>query len=309
MPIALVFLAMLACDDPPPRSIVITTDCGVEVDDQWAIAHLALSPEFELKGIVTTHAPLLEAPAAETAARAARRLLERIGDRGKTTVVAGSSVPLIDEKTPRIGRGTNFLLEQSRGFTKDRRLIVLVLGAATDAASALLIDPSWGDRVRIAAMGFNDRVKGGDVFNVRNDPAAWRVLLRSRAPLVVGDARVTSRFLKMTREQARASIGRRGRAGYGLAESLVDWLDRHPALALESGGDRDAWPIWDEVTVAYLLGLTRSETRPRPTLSPDLSFDPSRPGEGTIDWIVEIDSERLWADFDRRLKNAERRDR
>ena len=55
-------------------------------------------------------------------------------------------------------------------------------------------------------------------------------------------------------------------------------------------------PIWDEVTVAFLLGLTRQEVRPRPRLRDDLSFDHERP-RGTITWITAIDADRLWTDL------------
>ncbi len=59
-----------------PRRVVLTTDIGAEVDDQWALAHLAVAPEIELRGVVTTHAPRLAVPAAHTAARVARDVLK-----------------------------------------------------------------------------------------------------------------------------------------------------------------------------------------------------------------------------------------
>jgi len=40
---------------------LLSADVGAEVDDQWAIAHLALSPRVNLLGIVTTHTPYLRA--------------------------------------------------------------------------------------------------------------------------------------------------------------------------------------------------------------------------------------------------------
>ena len=33
---------------PPALAAVLTTDCGAEMDDQWALAHLLLSPEVDL---------------------------------------------------------------------------------------------------------------------------------------------------------------------------------------------------------------------------------------------------------------------
>ena len=60
------------------RPVVVTTDCGAEVDDQWALAHLALSPEIALKAVVTTHAPSLKPPAAASSAKAAREVFTRM---------------------------------------------------------------------------------------------------------------------------------------------------------------------------------------------------------------------------------------
>ena len=53
----------------PPMSVVLSTDCGTEMDDQWALALLALSPAFDLRAVVGAHAANLAAPAVETAAR------------------------------------------------------------------------------------------------------------------------------------------------------------------------------------------------------------------------------------------------
>ena len=59
---------MTALGRPVPA--VLLTDCGAEADDQWALAHLALSPAVGLRGVVTSHAPSLKKPAAPTAAGA-----------------------------------------------------------------------------------------------------------------------------------------------------------------------------------------------------------------------------------------------
>src|SRR5438874_103672 len=97
----------------------------------------------------------------------------------------------------------------------DRPAVVLttacgveVVGAATDVASALLVEPTWAERVSIVAMGFEGWPAGGDPWNVKNDVKAWQVLLDSRAPIVVGDSTVTKRDLLMTPARARDRFGR-----------------------------------------------------------------------------------------------------
>lgn len=290
-------LALLAA---PPRPVVVSTDCGAEVDDQWALAHLALSPEVSIKGVVTTHAPGFKAPAAEFSARAAREVFARMRIATPPPVIAGSSEPLGREGKPRDNPGVRFLLDTAKPHTADDRLIVVMIGAATDVASALLIDPTWADRVTIVSMAFDGWPEGGDPWNVKNDVKAWQVVMDSRVPLVVGDARVTRRRLIQTPASAKARFGVKGARGEYLASLLETWIARNPKLAESASGQAGAWVIWDEVVVAYLLGLTADESRPRPRLNDDRTLDHSRPN-GTVRWVTEIDAERLWENLAKKL--------
>ena len=92
----------------------------------------------------------------------------------------------------------------------------------------------------------------------------------------------------MTPTRARQILGGRGDA---LSSLLDDWLARNGKLAVALTGAPDTIAIWDEVTVAFLLGLTRQEARPRPRLRDDLTFDHSQP-RGTITWVTAMASPR-----------------
>lgn len=291
------------------RAVVLTTDCGADMDDQWALAQLALAPELELRGVVTTHAPTprLPAPAAESSARCAREVLNHLPLKHQPPVFAGSSVPLASRSAPLRNAGVDFILRESRPYSRGRRLALLVIGAGTDAASALLADPTLADRVEIIAMGFAGWPKGGAEWNVKNDVRAWQVILDSGAPVVVGDGVVTARDLTVTREGALSLFASAGDAGRYLAGLHTAWLDSEPALCEGITGSRDAWPVWDQVTVAYLFGFTQSKKFPRPALRDDLRFvhGAAAAGRGpAVKWVISIDSERLWARFVRDLRSA-----
>jgi purine nucleosidase len=281
-------------------AVVLSTDCGTEVDDLWALTHLALSPELELRGVVTTHAPNLAAPAAETSAQAARAVLALLPIEPKPPVFAGSSTPLEEKDRPRPSAGVDFLVREARNHTAADRLVVVMIGAATDVASALLVEPAIADRIRIVAMGFNGWPEGTDPWNVKNDVRAWQVVLASKAPLVVGDAAITKRRLSMTARKAHALLDGHGKAALELVANLERWLAQNGKLAESVSGAPGTWPIWDEVTTAYLLGLATVRTYPRPALRDDMTFDHSQP-RGTLDWVTEIDTDRLWADLARKL--------
>ncbi len=294
------FAGVLSADRKP---VVLTTDIGAEVDDQWTMAHLALSPQLELKGVVTTHAPNLPAPAAESSAGYARELAAKLPVKLRPTILAGSSKPLVAAGKPLANSGVDFLIEQAKGRTADNRLYVVVIGAATDVASALLIDPTWADRVTLVAMGFNSYPEGGDTWNVKNDPIAWRTLLESRAPIVVGDIEITKRLLRMTPDRVHTILNMLPEPGPLLLNRFDRWIADNAKLAQETTGSPIVWPIWDEVTTAYLLGFARAESKPRPRLRENLTFDLERP-QGTIDWITSIDESKLWTDLVARIKSG-----
>lgn len=289
----------------PQRAVILTTDIGAEMDDQWTLAHLALAPEIELRGIVTTHAPGLGAPAAESAAKVAREVLRRMLPSGVAAppVFPGSSSALKSQTVPQSNAGVEFMIRQSRSFTSQRRLGVLVTGAATDVASALLVDPSLAERVEIIAMGFDAYPAGGDSWNVKNDSAAWRVLLASNAPIVIGDATVTKHDLAMTRAGAHNLFSRKGDRGIYLIAELAKWIDRDPAFCLEVTGAPDTWIIWDEVVTAHLLGMTRAVEYARPASLVNLrfTFGARRKPNPTFNWIVSIEQDKLWRHFQESL--------
>jgi inosine-uridine nucleoside N-ribohydrolase len=293
-------LGVLAPDRKP---VVLTTDIGAEVDDQWTMAHMALSPSIDLKGVVTTHAPSLAAPAAETSASFARELASKLPSRLRPPIFAGSSKPLAAPGKPLGNSGVDFLIEQAKGHNHNSRLTVVVIGAATDVASALLTDPTWADRVSIVAMGFDSYPQGGDPWNVKNDVIAWRTLLESRVPIVVGDVEITKRLLRMTPDRVHTLLAMLPDPAPLLINRFDSWIAGHTQLAKDETGSPIVWPIWDEVTTAYLLGYAQAESRPRPRLKDDRTFDLDKP-QGTIEWITAIDEAKLWTDLVARIKSG-----
>src|SRR5215203_5784382 len=279
-----------------PLAVVLTTDCGAEIDDQWTLAHLALSPEVDLQAIITTHASSIRFSSA-TAAQHAAEVLARVspGRLPSARVVAGSDLPLQDVRTPRKNAGVDLLLRLSREHSESSRLAVFIIGAGTDVASAILEDPSIVRRIAIVAMGFNDWPGGGDGFNVRNDPFAWQVILDAHVPVVIGSGAVTLRNLKLTRAEGSALMQSHGSVGGYLYGLFDDWLTQRAELVarLVAPG---TWAVWDEVVVAYALGMARGNEVPRPHLESNLSF--SHPETARrLTWLTEIDTQRFWLDL------------
>jgi inosine-uridine nucleoside N-ribohydrolase len=309
LPAAVVALIVMAT--APVRAwgtsaVVISTDCGVEVDDQWALAHALLSIELDVRAIITTHAATVAMPSAATA-QAAAQVVAQVLPAGTVSppVIAGSTLPLQDTTTPRPGAAVDLLVRISQDFSESHRLLVLALGAGTDIASAILTDPSIVRRITIVAMAFDDWPDGGDGFNVRNDPASWEVILDSSVPLVVGTFAVTKPNLRLTRSEAAALVGSHGATGAYLNALYAGWLDRQPQLVTQFVAP-DTWVVFDEVVVAYALGLARGQQVPRPRLQHDLSF--AHPETTSrITWLTDIDTNDVWRDLTAKIDARARR--
>jgi inosine-uridine nucleoside N-ribohydrolase len=292
-----------------PLAVVLTTDCGVETDDQWALAHLLLSQEIALRAVVTTHASSIgfsSATSAKVAAEVMARVLPAAGS-PLPPVVAGSDSPLGEVTTPRENPGVDMLLELSRSYSTSRRLVILATGAGTDVASAILKDPSIANRVSVVAMGFDDWPGGGDGFNVKNDPLAWRIILSSDVPVVVASGGVAKRGLRLTRAEAGALMRSHGPVGEYLYSVFDDWLTRQATLVARLVAP-ETWVVWDEAVVAYALGMARGNEVPRPQLRPDLSFSHPQTSR-RITWLTEIETHRVWLDFTKKIdvRNQPRR--
>jgi inosine-uridine nucleoside N-ribohydrolase len=295
--LATTFLAPAPADAAPPTRVVVVTDAGAGPDDDWAIAHLAHAPGVELVGVLATHAPALAYPASKTAAGHAKAILAAAG-RADVPVLPGLVEPFGGEQDIRPGPAVDFLLAASRGHSRERPLRVLLLGAATEVALALVVEPAAAQRLEVIATGFDAWPRGGDAGNVKADPLAWHLLLQLGAELVVADATVAKRDLTLPRDRARELAAGGGRLGTTLDTGFAGWIARDAARKAA-----DAAVVRDEAAVAWLLGHARAETHPRPRLAPDLTL---RAGAGgpAIRWITAIEPEPLWRSFAESLAQA-----
>src|SRR5437762_13938748 len=99
--------------------VVLSTDVGNEIDDQWAITYLLLQPRLDVQGVMSAHARTITAPAGHTSYRILVDVVEkRWGMRRHPPRMEGGSLPRENAKTPRSSTAVNFLIEPSRRFSK-----------------------------------------------------------------------------------------------------------------------------------------------------------------------------------------------
>lgn len=275
--------------------VVLSTDVGNEIDDQWTISYLLLSQRLEVLGVMSAHAPSIAAPAGQTSHRILRDVVEnRLGMKIHPPLIEGASSPLEDARKPRPSPAVNFLIEASKPYANENRLTVLMIGAGTDVASAILTDPTIVDRIRVVQMGFKDQ-KGGDEFNIANDVRAVQAILNSDVPLAVGPADVCRASLSLSYDQAREMTAERGPIGAWLWEEFQAWYFRF-VKPLRVNDFSKPWIIWDNITLAHVLGMTEHKSLPRPRMRDDMTFEPAGGGR-TVTWITDVDERRMWDDY------------
>ena len=234
--------------------VVLDTDAYNEIDDQFAIAYMLRSTErLNVKGICA--APFFNekstspADGMEKSYREIFRILELSGSESLCNCVfRGSEHYLEDEETPVISDGARFMAELAMQYSAEHPLYIVAIGAITNVASALLLNPSMKENTVIVWLGGNAlHMNNTHEFNMFQDVAAARVVFGCGVPLVqlpchgVVDRFVTSRY----------------ELEHWLSEKneLCDYLVKIAVRDGEKYTSYSAWTrvIWDVTAVAWLL--------------------------------------------------------
>ncbi len=279
MPLSFILCALLlpAILPAAPTRVIIDTDAACERDDQHAIAFALLSPEhFTIEGFTSVH----NGPG--TAEKNFLEIHNMIGLAGARDipVLMGADKPLPDSKTPVVSAAVKFIIERSKA-AEEGELVVLGIGAATNLASAILLDPGIAGRVTFAWLGGVDWPDGGgDEHNMMQDLTAARVLFSSGVKLLYIPC--GNNMLFQTKHHSARALRGRGPLGdylnllmmtnrwqmdepFNIADltavaalahpEMLNWLDS-PAPSLDERGNFDFSRTFGTIKVA--TGLTEN---------------------------------------------------
>lgn len=283
--------------------VVLDTDTYNEIDDQFALAYLIRSEEkFNLKAICA--APFYnaksEGPAdgMEKSFQEIHHILELIGRRDLAgAVYRGSEAWMKDEKTPVPSEAASMLAKFAMEYSPEEPLYVIAIGAITNVASAMLINPEIIDRIVLIWLGGNAHEwPDNEEFNCMQDVAAARVVFDSGAALVqLPCAGVVSAFTTCAGELEMFLRGKNK-----LCDYLVDIVERDGAA--ESSYRTWTRAIWDVTAVGWLLGdnfmRDKLVASPIPQYDHHYSFNGDR---HLIRYVYHINRDALFEDLFRKL--------
>ena len=165
----------------------------------------------------------------------------------KEKTYKGSRSFLSDEKTPVVSEAAEYIVSEARKHTPENPLYVVAIGAITNVASAILLDPAaMRENTVIVWLGgtahsYPDTLE----FNMKQDVAAARVVFSCGAPIVQLPCQgVVSEFITNGPELEYWLKGKNPLADY-LAQNTID--------NFEVKGTAWRKVIWDVTAVAWLL--------------------------------------------------------
>ena len=292
----------------PPRGVVdvvLDTDAFNEIDDQFALSYLVRSPE-RAHTVALYAAPfhnrLSTGPAdgMEKSYAEILRLLDFMEiPEGQIPVYRGSKAYLPDESTPVVSPAAEDLCRRAGSYSEDNPLYVVAIGAITNVASALLLDPSIKDRIVVVWLGGHTHAwPSTREFNMMQDVAAARVVMGSGAPFVQLPCMGTVSEFRLSKPEIEAFL---------LGKNpLADYLGRNTVRAAESYAAGTCWTrvIWDVTAVAWLFnGEGRFLSyKTVPTLLPDYTHHYEKealPLE--MSYVYEVKRDALMTDLVRTL--------
>ena len=281
--------------------IVLDTDTFNEVDDQYALSYL-LHSEDRLRLRAIYAAPFANEKAAtprEGMEKSYDEILHILKLNGRSDlneiVYRGSTRYLPDEKTPVISPAAEDMVERSRDYDVQNPLVIVAIGAITNVASAILLDPTILERVVIVWLGGNcNEWHDYHEFNLEQDVAAARIVLSCGGAIVQIPAYGVASSLTTPMQECEYWLRGKGE----LCEYLLDITLNEMAEKVKTGvGSRK---IWDISTIAYLLDtdgtvvLDRETPAPLPEYDHGFTLSDDRP---TIRQVYYFDRDRVFRDL------------
>ncbi|MCL2277102.1 MAG: nucleoside hydrolase [Treponema sp.] len=261
--------------------VVLDTDTFNEIDDQFALAFLIKSDEkSRLKGIYAApffnQNSLSPADGMEKSYNEILKILSLMKREDLYPLVKRGSANFLKNESEFVkSEAACSLSELAMNYTSEKPLYVISIGAITNIASAILMEPRIIDRIVIIWLGGNALhwVDNAE-FNCGGDIAAGRIIFGCGAALVqLPCMGVVSAFTTSGPELEKWLRGKNQ-----LCDYLVDVTTK--AAAHDSGIPTWTRVIWDVTAVAWLLDgdfmLDRLERCPVPEYSNHYSFDPRR---------------------------------
>ena len=279
---------------------VLDTDTFNEIDDQFALVQILLSPErLKLEAIYAApfHNDRSTGPGhgMQLSYDEILRLLDRMAQPSDGLVFKGVTDYVGATKQPREAAAVDHLIARARAGCPQDPLYVIAIAAISNVASALLKAPDIIDRIVVVWLGGHAlEWPHTREFNLKQDVGGAQVLLDSGVPLVLVPCMGVTSHLHSTVPEIEAYVAPHGEIGKFLAERFKGYSDDHVGWSKE---------IWDMAPVGWLIDpeWAPSVLAPTPILTDQVtwSVDRARP---LMRYVTMVRRDPILKDFFTKLK-------
>ncbi len=282
-------------------SMVFDTDTYNEIDDQFALVYAILSKEsFKLEAVYA--APFSNNRAEnpklgmELSYEEILRILDKMNVNNEGFAHKGSTKYLTKDLKPESSQATDDMIKRALRHSPENPLYVVAVGAITNVANAILLNPQITKNIVVVWLGGNAHFwPDTREFNLSQDKDAANVILDSGVPFVqypcVG---VVSQFTTTVPEMEHYLKGHNEISDY----LLKIFKDYHK--------DHFAWSkvLWDMTAITYLIDRNWTPSQlvhaPRVTEFDTYSFDNNR---HLIRMVYHIRRDLIFKDFFTKLQS------
>ena len=230
--------------------LILDADTANEIDDMYAIARMLKQEKFDVLALTSSQWMhyLAEEDSVGGSQRENEALVNLLGATTLPTPI-GSKEPMGKPwggDQSKDSPAAQFIIAAAKAATPDSKLLVVCLGASTNLASAIKMEPTIAENIDAYVLGFrydhSKQVWNKSSFNIRRDLNAADFILNCEAlNLHVMPANV-ARPLTFERDKTFARHEKMGELG---AHLTAKWKARFPEF--------ENWVMWDLALVEVLL--------------------------------------------------------
>jgi len=263
--------------------MVLDTDTFNEVDDQFALAYALRSPD-RLKVEAVYAAPFLNKKVSSPAEGMEKsyyeilKIMDLLNADTKDMVFKGSTNYLPDAETPVESEAARDLVKKAKASSPEDPLYVVAIGAITNVASAILMDPSIIKNIVVVWLGGHPLYwPQTNEFNLIQDIPAARLVFDCGVPVVHIPCMGVASNLVTTDYELEAKLAGKSKIGDYLFKTVTGYAkggeileEYNQALDMYLSGNNDcgesdftedlsedsnAWSkiIWDISAIAFLI--------------------------------------------------------
>lgn len=302
----------------PPQGrldMVLDTDTYNEIDDQFALVYAMLSPQrINLQAVYAApfHNDRSSGPE-EGMLKSHAEILEVYGRMNRPAqglVFEGSRKWMKDAGGPVRSPAADDLI--AKAMARDPEgppLYVTAIGAITNVASAILLEPRIVQRIVVVWLGAHPHYWHHNwEFNCQQDLPSSQVIFDSGVPLVHVPCINVAQKLRTTVSEMRQYVAGRGVIGDFLFHRFSEYEEHETAWKVKNNAGRPiayCKEIWDVATIAWLVDPSWAPGHlcPSPILTERMtwSHDPSR---HTVYVVDDLNRDAIFGDLFARLACA-----